>query len=259
MSDINIYVKESFQNQRNTRWNKSSVFVFLSEIVHPEYKNQQIEYYNLIKKGLNLWNKIIGDKVKFVITTNKLEADIIVRFNRVTREAWGMCYYDTISNSEFKKLTVKLGLSNEYNGAKLSQNDKFVLILHEFGHALGLGHSNNNDIMCSGYYPEKDWITLNDIITVKILYKLPVGIYYNEAENKIEKLKQEYIQQYLEKKSKPNTSNFKNRNLSSSLNEIANIKLYELSINRQVHISDKCQKFFNTKLLKNYKNTNEES
>ncbi len=261
MTELKTYIKESFQNNRNTRWNKSSILVFLTEITHPEYKNQQKEYYDLVKKGLNHWNKIIGDKVKFVLTTNKLEADIIVRFNRVSIVYWGMCCYDVVSNSEFKKMTVKLGLSNEYNGAKLTPNDKFVLVLHEFGHALGLGHSTRKDIMTSSYYPQKEWVSLNDIVTLKILYDLPVGIYYNEAQKEIEKLEEKYKELYCNKETTPTYKSSRKQekqDIPETLEDIANLNLYKMSILDNVKLPSDCQKLLNNEQVKNYKNQNED-
>ena len=260
MVDIKEYVYESLQQNRVHRWNKKVVTVYITSITNPLYKNQQQEYNALIKEGLAQWNKIIGNKVKFQITQDSTNPDIVVRFPRVTNQYWGMCYYDNIQNGEYKKLTVKIGLSNEYNGAKLTPNEKLVLVLHEFGHALGLGHSIGKNIMTAGYYPEKNWISIVDIITLKILYDLPAGAYYEDVKDDIKNLSKKYQDLFLNKSIK-DEKNMKNgveqNNIQMSLEEIGNLNLYKISLEQNVQLPPDYLKIMNDQQLKNYNTQND--
>lgn len=243
-----IYIKESLENNRIRRWNKQIVKVFISQITNPKYQNQQQEYNSLIKIGIEQWNKILKHKLKFVITNELSEADIIVKFPRVTRQYWGFCTYDNVINSEIKKITIKIGLSNEYYGSELTRNDKILIIIHEFGHALGLGHTVIPSIMCPEYYPEKDWISIDDVITATILYELPIGAYYDSIEENINSLYQKYIRKYNETTEPVNTNA---KNLENSLSELSNLNLYKMELNN-ITIPQHYKQILNKQLLENY-------
>lgn len=243
------YVKESLQNNRIVRWNKKQVLVYVSEITYPEYKSFQKEYNNLIKKALTTWNKVTQGKVKFILTQEQFGADIIVKFTRVTRQAWGMCCYDNIVNSEFKNLTISLGLPNQYSGAKPTKNDIFVVILHEFGHALGLDHNKKESIMHAGYYPTSHYIFLLDFITVNIIYDLPTGSYYNDIEKEIRKLEEKYQPR---QKENLKTQNIERKNIQESLCEIGNLNLYKMTLQNNIQVPNKYKELMKNEQIKKY-------
>ncbi len=239
MQKIKNYVKESLEHNRIRRWNKKDIYVHITEITYPEYKKEQAEYIALLKRGLNCWNKILNNKMRFIITNNASDADISVRFIRVSTQYWGMCCYDSVVNSEFKKLTIKLGVTNEFCNSKLNSNDKYVIILHEFGHAIGLGHCDESckNIMTPGYYPTKNWISINDYITANIIYDLPKGAYYSDIENEISKLESKYLTQKTTQNPTPKEQP-EDSNILENLEEIGNLKLWKMNIESSIKLPD---------------------
>lgn len=172
----------------------------------------------------------------------------------ITQQAWGMCWYDNIVNSGLKKLTISLGLPNQYSGAKPTKNDKFIVILHEFGHVLGLDHNKKESIMHAGYYPTSHHIFLLDFITVNIIYDLPTGSYYNNIEEEIRKLEEKYQPR---QKENLKTKKIERKNIQESLCEIGNLNLYKMTLQNNIQVPNKYKKLMKNEQIKKY-NTKKE-
>ena len=70
-----LYLKDSLINGKICRFNRESVFVFITKISEnlPEYKKQ--EYYEIIRRTTEIWNKYAP--VKFVVTENQNQGKIV--------------------------------------------------------------------------------------------------------------------------------------------------------------------------------------
>ena len=168
------YLKDSLVNGKICRFNRTSVFVYITKISAnlPEYKKQ--EYYEIIRRATEIWNKYAP--VKFVVTENQNQADIVFVWVKTGIKFEGMCKFRSIVASEIKAVTIEIGLPNP-NSPKIITNESIIhTALHELGHSLGLGHgSNENDVM---FVPHKKTLSEpseNDIKILKIIYSFSAG------------------------------------------------------------------------------------
>ena len=79
----------------------------------------------------------LGGEVKFEKVNDELVSDIIIQREDTDSEPW--CRHDTNGKCY---IGIPFGLSGE---------ETRKLMRHEFGHALGLGHTNNGSIMDADY------------------------------------------------------------------------------------------------------------
>ena len=83
-----------------------------------------------------------------------------------------MCKYLSVIGNSIKRISIEIGLPNEYSGKDTTDLSIYCAIMHEFGHALGLGHGIEiDDIM---YVPHQKNISVpseNDIYVLKEIYK----------------------------------------------------------------------------------------
>ncbi len=130
--------------------------------------------YSKVEKAIQSWNSILrtnGINLYFSACPNAQGADIIVHWVKVGRVYEGMCKYLSVVNGEIRKISIDIGLANEHSGKETTDLSIYCAIMHEFGHALGLGHGVDiDDIM---YVPHKKNIStpsVNDIYVLKQIY-----------------------------------------------------------------------------------------
>lgn len=114
-------------------------------------KHYKTEYKDYVKYALDVWRKA-DDRINYTFVNSKREADISLFFVEDLGEKYeenylGLTEYDmgrgkTIDYSKIQISLIKFG--NE----KVSDGEIKATIIHELGHAFGLGHSDNElDIM----------------------------------------------------------------------------------------------------------------
>ncbi len=173
------YLKDSLVNGKICRFNRESVFVFITKISEniPEYKKQ--EYYEIIRRTTEIWNKYAP--VKFVVTENQNQADIVIIWVKTGIKFEGMCKFRSIVASEIKAVTIEIGLPNPNSPKIINSQTILHTALHELGHAMGLGHGiNENDVM---FVPHKKTLSepsQNDIQILNIIYSFSAGSVLSE-------------------------------------------------------------------------------
>ena len=82
-----------------------------------------------------------------------------------------MYKYPSVKNDIIKKISIDIGLPNELSPKNTTNESIFATMMHELGHALGLGHGIEiNDIM---FVPHQKNITTpsdNDLYVLKKIY-----------------------------------------------------------------------------------------
>jgi predicted Zn-dependent protease len=131
---LNIYVKKS-----SSRYYKSS-------------------YKEYVKYAMDVWRKA-DDRIQYKFVKSADDADITLIFvenlgDRYDEDYLGLTDYDTFENNEIDYSKIQISLIK--NGdEKISAGEIKATIMHELGHAFGLGHSKNEkDLMYPYISPE---------------------------------------------------------------------------------------------------------
>lgn len=121
------------------------------------------------------WNSTLASRhinICLQQTYSAAQADINIHWVKVGRVYEGMCKYLSIIGSQIVKISIDIGLPNEYSGKNTTELSIYCAIMHEFGHALGLGHGIEiDDIM---FVPHKKNISIpsdNDLYVLEKIYK----------------------------------------------------------------------------------------
>ena len=171
--NIETYIKNSLIRGKLCRWNKSTVNVYVTPVTaavtNKEFLSSQV------KKALSEWNKVLASQnicLNFRETSSPNNADIVVHWVKVGRVYEGMCKYLSVVNQTINKISIDIGLPNEFSGKETTDLSIYCAIMHEFGHALGLGHGVEiDDIMFVPHQKNIQTPGENDIYVLNKIYK----------------------------------------------------------------------------------------
>ena len=133
----------------------------------------------------------------------------------------------------------------------MDDGETYHTILHEIGHAVGLGHSPfQTDIMYTPHQKGILKVSACDILTLYWLYTFPQGATtaeiaskYNVSGNDIDELVCKIIEKTTGNIEIPDTPVKKKRDLLDEQDSIANLRRYHLAI-QNVKIPDDMRKYF---------------
>ncbi len=198
-------------------------------------------YKNMVAEALNTWEKISGGLISFCKSETLTDSQMNVEWRRVDRKSLGNCSFNYDEESRLYSAEVSIGISDGIIHHKyMDENEVYHTILHEIGHALGLGHSTNeNDIM---YTPHKYGIvklSKRDIDSVRWLYRLPLGTSvktlnntystnFTNIDDAIMLIAGGNAQSKFQKTL--NSINYTNRDLEDEQNKLAQMKKFQVSI-----------------------------
>lgn len=159
---LNIYVKET-----SSRYYKSS-------------------YKEYVKYAMDVWRKA-DDRIQYNFVKSSDDADIVLMFvenlgDKYEENYLGLTDYDTNRNKEIEFSKIQISLIK--NGdEKIAAGEIKATIIHELGHAFGLGHSeNDNDLMYPYISPDHssemnyDELSTGDKLAVKDV----IGLSFDE-------------------------------------------------------------------------------
>ncbi len=174
------YLNNHLKNGKLIRWPEQCfpMNVYIAPCTWYSMSNaDKYAYMNMAKEALNIWESVSGGKVQFNIVNVLNDSQMNIEWRRVDRKSLGNCSFNYDNDSRLYSAEVSIGISDgiihrEY----MDENEVFHTILHEIGHALGLGHSNNpEDIMYTPHQYGIIRLSKRDINSIKWLYSLPYG------------------------------------------------------------------------------------
>ena len=171
------YLNGSVKNGNIMRWSINPLVVYIAPMKFYSKQGEDAKFRGMVMDALNLWSSASGGKINFKITNVLLESNINVDWKRVERHALGHCYFNWDSQGRLYGAEVSIGLTD---GRIHKQYDNDIevyhTILHEIGHALGLGHSPyKQDIMYTPHQYGNATLSANDKYSIQWLYRLPAG------------------------------------------------------------------------------------
>ena len=131
------------------------------------------KYKQMVINAFQTWQTQLSGMVVFNIVQNLHDSHINVEWKRVERKSLGNCQFNYDKLGRYYSAEVNIGLSDGIIHRKyMDENEVYHTILHEVGHAIGLGHSPNiEDIMYTPHQYGRINLSRNDIQTARFLYK----------------------------------------------------------------------------------------
>ena len=251
------YVAESLKNGQIMRWTFMPLNVYISPMKFYSKQGQDLKYRGMVIRALNEWENATKGKVSFRVVNALLESNVNVDWKRVERKALGHCYFSYDGMNRLYGAEVAIGLTEGIVHADyMDEGEVYHTILHEIGHAIGLGHSKNPaDIMYTPHQKGVNSISKGDSLTVNWLYTLPQGATTEEVASKYGiggSNIDEIIAKFIDKKSPTefekvkSSIKIKKRDLMEEQEAIANLRKYHMAL-QNIHISDDMKKFFRDK------------
>ena len=171
-NNIDKYIENSKVNGKLIKWDKNVLNVFVADIVG-NISNKDF-YKSEVQRAIQSWNTILKT-CNIHIMFNQIylpnSADIIIKWTKVGRVFEGMCKYPSVINGIIKKISIDIGLPNEYSPKNTTNESIFATMMHELGHALGLGHGvAADDIMFVPHQKNISSPSENDLYILKKIY-----------------------------------------------------------------------------------------
>lgn len=236
------YLQESVKNGRLMRWNMMPLKVYIAPMKFYSKQGQDIKYRGFVKKALDEWHRVSNGKVSFVIVDTLLQSNVNIDWKRVERQALGHCYFQYDRANRLFSAEVSIGLTDGLVHADyMDEGEVYHTILHEIGHAVGLGHSPfKKDIMYTPHQKGILHVGEGDRLSVNWLYTFPQGKSVSEIASKYGVSGNdldEVVARIISKEAKTEFEKVREsvkqepaRNLLEESETIANIRKYHMSL-----------------------------
>lgn len=256
------YLEESLKKGKLMRWTVSTLSVYISPMKFYAMQGQDFKYRSMVMKALAMWEKASAGRIRLLLTDTLLESNINVEWRRVDRKALGHCMFNYDNQNRLFSAEVSIGLSDGLiHQQYMSEDEVFHTILHEIGHALGLGHSPyKDDIMYTPHQYGVVNLSERDVFTLQWLYRLPQGATYGEIASKygvtgsgIDEVVNNILQKEIKsefEQVKDSIEHAPKKDLLEEHSNIGDLKKYNLSL-QNIQLSPKVQSYLTGKKPKN--------
>lgn len=252
------YLQQSLQKGKIVRWGGDGKSVSLKVYIAPfrfyTKVAEDYKYRDMVLRALDTWQKAAGGKCTFEIVTSLLNSQINIDWKRVDRAALGHCYFGFDSLNRLYSAEVQIGISDGLiHRDYMDEGEVYHTILHEIGHALGLGHSENDkDIMFSPHKYGVVDLSMGDKLTLQWLYRFPqnaapseiaakYGFHTHDLDDMVAQLIEKKEPSEFEKVKKGLQS--QHRDLLKEAENIADLKKYNIAL-QDIKISEDIRKVF---------------
>ena len=243
------YLQESIKGGRLIRWISMPLKVYIAPMNFYSKKGQDLKYRGFVKRALDEWHSVSNGKVSFTVVNNLYDSQVNIEWKRVERHALGMCYFQYDKYNRLGSAEVSIGLTEGLVHADyMDEGEVYHTILHEIGHAIGLGHSPfKTDIMYTPHQKGVLHVGYNDKLSINWLYTLPFGktvkeiaSKYNVAGSDIDEVISKIINKQAKtefEKVKDNVAQEPQRNLLEENESIGNLRKYHMTL-QNINISN---------------------
>ena len=228
--------------------------VFVAPMNFYSKQGEDYKYRQMVRRALDEWQNASKGKVTFRIADKLLESNINIDWKRVERKALGHCYFHFDGANRLYGAEVSIGLTEGViHQDYMDESEVYHTILHEIGHALGLGHSPyKTDIMYTPHQKGVVHLSEGDKATLQWLYsfeqgKTPAqiassyGVGGNDLDDVVSKILNKETKSEFEKVK--SGIKIEERDLLDEAESIGNLRKYHMAL-QNVQISDDMRKFF---------------
>lgn len=256
MAEKETYLQYNLKDGRLIRW--PDHFFPLTFYIAPfrwyRGKGEEGKYYGMVTQALRVWEQASGGKCRFQLVSNLNDSQVNLEWKRVDRKSLGYCLFNFDAQARLYSAEVQIGLSDGILHAQyMDENEVYHTILHEIGHALGLGHSPyKTDIMYTPHQYGNVCLSQRDINSIQWLYNIPLSSSVNDLAAKYQINEKDIDVILYHVMHKDGTAKYGGNNviapqkdLMTEQAKLAEIKKYQVMALQNIRITHPAKQFFN--------------